>query len=342
MAGQGHKLLRGNEAHVYTRWETLPLWARSEATRWVYIGPDGSWWDLAGPRAGRQGVQFAQEMQGAYHLPFEHLLTESAYQIGASYERTNILKRIINTGVMIGSQTRPLTMHQYRTVESKWWDAWPIGIPGWLGCHTKTGGWRWIKVMQASSSTTSMRKDPAYADNATMTWEFKMLAVDPWYAKRALIETFVAHPQTVADKDWDEETITICNRGNMPAWPKFVYSGPGFATVQDGMTDRMVRLPTLSAADGEGMVDTDEGARTLTGATDPVDNEFYKLARKSGILKFVLHDVGDLGLPLWRRAKGIRFLSMIPPRTVANIKVRHSRPGGSVTVIVPQWFTRPS
>ena len=95
---------RSNAASIRTRWETLPPQLNSEATKWVYLGPDGSGWDLAGPNAGRQGVQLAGELQGADDIPFEHLLTETAYQMGATYERTNIVKRTINFGAMIGSQ----------------------------------------------------------------------------------------------------------------------------------------------------------------------------------------------------------------------------------------------
>ena len=40
---------------------------------------------------------------GAYHLPFEHLFTESAYQVGSTYERTNINKRVISMRVIIGN-----------------------------------------------------------------------------------------------------------------------------------------------------------------------------------------------------------------------------------------------
>jgi hypothetical protein len=121
-----------------------------------------------------------------------------------------------------------------------------------------------------------------------------------------------------------------------------MYTGPGKAWVQDGMTTKMIPLPKLSVTDKYGLVDTDPSHRTLTGATDPVDNIFYQIIRQSKILDFFLHDVEAQGLPLWRRANGIRFTSQIPPKTVANIKVRHDTAGGSVTVMLPQRFIRPS
>ena len=73
-----------------------------------------------------------------------------------------------------------------------------------------------------------------------------------------------------------------------------------------------------------------------------MDNIFYELIRSSRILDFLLHDISALGLPVWRRANGIRFTSQIPPRTVANITVKHNHPEGAITVMMPQRYMRPS
>jgi hypothetical protein len=187
-----------------------------------------------------------------------------------------------------------------------------------------------------------MKRSPSYAKNNTMTWDMQLVAPKPWYAKRTLVTTWTAHPQTNSLLGYDEETIHIANRGNMAVWPKYIYTGPGKATIQDGMTSNMVTLPVLSADDGYVLVDTDPSQRMLTGAKDPVDNIFYQYVRASKVLDYFLHDIADLGLPVWRRANGIRFISQIPPRTVASLKVRHDHPNGQVIVLMPQRFTRPS
>lgn len=334
------KLLRFNEAHIYQRWETIPRDLKSEATQWVYLGPDGSRWDLAGRHEGRQGVILNKELQGAYHLPFEHLLTESAYQVGATYERSNINKRIISFGVILGGPK--YKSHAYRMIEANWWNAWPHDTPGWLGCHTKFGGWRWAQVQLAEAVKTSITTDATAFGNNIMHWDMKALAPKPWYAKRTLVETWKAHPETVMANGFDEETIAIANRAHLAQWPIFIYSGPGRAWVQDGMTDRMVPLPVLSADDGYVLVDTDPANRTLTGSKDPVDNLFYDVIRSSRLLDFFLHDLAALGLPVWRRGGDVRFNSQIPPRTIANLKVRHDTANGTVITMLPQRYIRPS
>ena len=337
-------LLRGNELAVWQNWNTataaMHLPSHGEATTWVYIAPNGARFDLEGRFRGRQGVRMAQELGGAYHLPFEHLFTESAYQIGSTYERTNINKRVISLGVILGGAKH--SAHAYRMIEANWWTAWPHDKPGWLGCHTRFGGWRWAQVMLAEPVKGNVKMDPATHGNNMMQWNMQIVATKPWYAKRTLVTTWQAHPATVAEHGFDQETIAIANRAHLSQWPLFLVKGPGRVSVQDGMTERMVALPTLQESDGYVLVDTDPANRTLTGSSDPVDNIFYDLIRSSRILDFLLHDISSLGLPVWRRANGIRFVSQIPPGTVANIKVRHDNPTGAITVMVPQRYVRPS
>lgn len=334
------RLIPRQERHLYEHWETIPRFLKAEEGQWVYIGSNGRQFDLYGRNAGRQGVRLLRDLSGVWDLPFEHLLTESAYQVGATYERSNINKRIINLGVGLGGPK--YTAEAYRMIENNWWDAWPHDQPGWLGRHTRFGGWRWLQVMQAKPVDTTIKMDGVAYGNNFMAWDMQILAPKPWYSKRMLVENWTANAQTVAANGFDEETISIANRGQLPVSPFFIYTGPGRAWVQDGMTTRMVELPLLSAADGYVLVDTNEDARTLTASTDPVDNLFYDLVRQSRVLDFFLHDIATLGLPVWRRAPGIRFTSQIPPRTVANLKVRHDTAGGTVTVLMPQRFKRPS
>ena len=335
------KLVKPQERHLLTDWDSARRYLRmpTETTRNIYIGPNNLRWDLSGRNKGRQGVRLASHLQGDYHLPIDQLFTEGAYQVGATYERTNILKRTINLGVVLGYNCSDL---QYRAIESNWWDSWPADTPGWWGRHTPFSGWRWAQVQLAKHPDTAMPLDPTAFGNNGFQWDMQIVAAKPWWAKRMLTDSFTAAADSVAKNGWDEQTFHIANRGTMESWPKFMYSGPGRAWIQDGMTNNMIALPELSAADGYVTVDTDPAERTLKGSNDPTDNLFYQFIRQSRVLDFFLHDLEALGEPVWRRASGIRFQSSIPPRTVANIKVRHSQPGGQVVIFLPQRYARPS
>jgi hypothetical protein len=326
---------------LLTDWETARRYLRipTESTRFVYIGPNGLKWDLSGRFKGRQGARLSNEVQGMYHQQFEQLFTEGAYQVGATYERTNITKRVINIGVTLG-YNQPASA--YRMIEANWWDSWPPDTPGWLGCFTPFSGWRWTQVQLAKPVNTSMPLDPTAFGNNGFTWDMNIVAPKPWWAKRTLLDSWTAHPATNSLLGYDEFTFTIANRGNLPVWPKFLYTGPGRCWIQDGVSDQLIEMPQLSTADGYVLVDTDPAERTFTASTEPIDNIFYQYLRQSRVLDFFLHDIAALGLPVWRRAKGIRFQSQIPARTVAHIRVRHDHPDGQVVVLVPQRWTRPS
>lgn len=333
-----------NTDHLWKNLRSIPRHLQYGKTRWVYEGPNGMHFDLSGRHEGRQGAKLTNELGGAYHLPFEHLLTESAYQVGATYERTNYLKRSMHLGVVLGGPQ--YTTYAYRMIENNWWNSWPEDTPGYLGCITPTGGIRWAQVQLEKAIDSPMKKDPVYAGNNIMLWDMNIMALRPWYAKRMLVEKWTANPQTVARRGYDETVFTIANKGQMPVWPMFLYTPPGRAWVQDGMTGRMQELPLITEKDGYVLVQTDPAERTLSAAKDPVDELFYDLAidfiRQSRVLDLFLHDFTSLELPVWRRMPGLRFTSQIPPRTVANIRVRHSTAGGTIVCMMPQRFKRPS
>lgn len=335
------KLIKQQEQHLLTDWDSARRYLRmpTETTRNIYIGPNNLRWDLSGRNKGRQGAKLTTHLQGDYHLPIDQLFTEGAYQVGATYERTNITKRVINIGVTLGFNCSET---QYRAIESNWWDSWPEDTPGWWGRHTPFSGWRWTQVMLAKEPDTTMPLDPTSFGNNGFTWDMQIVAPKPWWAKRMLTDSWTAAADSIAKLGYDEQTFHIANRGTMESHPIFIYTGPGRCWVQDGMSNNMIALPELSSADGYVTVDTDPAQRTFKGSNDPTDNLFYQFIRQSKILDFFLHDLAALGQPVWRRANGIRFQSPIPPRTVANIKVRHTHPGGQVFIMLPQRYKRPS
>lgn len=140
-------------------------------------------------------------------------------------------------------------------------------------------------------------------------------------------------------KEIGEGHIKLANRGNVEAYPKFIVSTPGFAWIQDGIGGDMVALPLTTDSDGEYiLVDTDPTKRTLTAANEVHDPLFLQILRNSQLVEFLLHDVVDSTEPIWKRFNGKGFQHSIPPRSVADLKVRHSQHGGTITAYMPQHY----
>lgn len=354
--------------------DALPKSLSGMETKIVYIGvPDPKLngerriWNLNGNRAGAEGLCLAPHMQGFMHTPFQTLVSEGPYMRGAHYERTDWRKREINLGVMVGVNFEPATSFRYRMLEERWWTSWSATEDGYLGCFTRTHGWRWLRVRLAEEPKDAFELDPVAFDNNFMQWSMTILATQPFWSKRKEIKTWnnTEHTSTIweqvqdllADivgefedilmgtpgahnlvpgKDVGSGVITLANRGSELAWPKFLVSSPGRAWIQDG-DGRMVPLPLLTDQDGYMLVDTDPTARMLTCATDPVDPLFVQLARRSQVLDFLLHDQLVQTLPVWRRSSQ-RFMVPYGPRQIHHMKVMHSDPTGSITAIMPQRF----
>ena len=351
-----------------TDFDRLDKRLRGTEMKMVYIGvPDPDYmggqrrlWNLAGSQGGREALDLAPHLTGMMMNPFSQLVSEGPYQIGGHYERTDYGKRVINLGVMVGNSVAPDTSFRYRMLEQRWWASWSPTQDGYLGVFTRSHGWRWLRVRLAEEPKTPFDLDPAAFENNFMQWDMTIMALDPYWYKPTEISTpwknteatsietnivteflagllgdFILKP----GEDVGVGHIRIPNRGNQEAWPKFVIDKPGYSWIQDGIDGPMVRMPLLEEADVPALLDTDPNARTLTGRTDPVDPLFFKILRNSQLIDFLLHDLLESTLPLWRRFDGKGFFHPIAPRSLATIEVRHSAPDGVITAYLPQRYS---
>lgn len=345
-------------------------------TKVVLIGipnpVDGSrmYWDLAGSHGGDQGIDLGPKLGGLMHTPFQQMMSEGPYQVGATHERVDYKKREIDMQVLISNSMAPDTSFRYRMLEERWWSSWSADQDCYLGVFTRTHGWRWLRVRMAEEPKTAFEIDPVAYDNHFMAWDMTVVAAYPYWCKRMEHDTWVndADPgnepphtlwnlleKLIADildgllgsdikhllpgVHIGEGVLNVPNRGSEKAFPRFVVSSPGQAWIQDGPDGRMIELPLLTPTDGYVLVDTDPNARTLTAATDPVDPLFFRIARNSELLDFLLHDLFDSTLPVWRRSTA-RFSIPWPARSMCRIKVQHSNAGGTITALMPQRFNR--
>lgn len=335
----------------------------------VLIGVDGSYWDLAGAFAGRQGLSMANHVVGLMLSAFKTLWTEGPYQIGAFYERTDWGKRTINIGVDVGTDTwgAPGSM-RYMMLEQRWWRAWAVDQDGWLGVYTKTHGWRWLKVRLAESPNTPMELDPTTFENNYMRWDMVIAAGQPFFGKMTNQNSWQNTAATatpwdevlyqlentinqflgdvlqggggglVPGKDVGSGYVTTWNNSDLTQWPKFLVSSPGRCWIEDGPgTGTMVAMPLTDTTRGTFMVDTDPNAQTITEITDPVNPLFYQIISNSSLVDLVLGNLTTQDEPLWKQFSG-HFFVPAPKRSLCTYKVYHSQEDGLVQLLMPQQF----
>lgn len=334
-----------------TRWDDLGPNGhilRGEHPQWVWMHPATNWkqWWISGPREGKQGVILATNLDGVLDLNFEHRYSEGPYMIGADRERTDYGKGVINLGVVIRGENAnldargPFALHKF---EDSWRRSWSNTVPGFLGCFTRTHGWRWIPLIKGSPIKADLAKSPTRFGNNTMIHSMEVHAPWPLFAKRAVTRVWEATLDDVDEHGVATHTFAIPNAGTWEkTYLKFIVRGEGEVTIQDGIEGRMVPLPKLHPdVDGDYMlVDTDPAQQTIVTEKQPVDSALYRYMRNSEFLELLIPNRVEKTLPAQRRIPGgIEFDNPLPPLTVAHIKVTHTNPHGSVTAICPQYYT---
>jgi hypothetical protein len=329
----------------YANFASLPKSLRGMNTHVVLLPPNGSMFNLAGPNAGREGARLASQVLGDQSWPFDLVITESPYLMGAIVERVNIKKREFNVGVVIGNHAPPMTEYQYRMAEAHWWAGQDEAQDGWLGIYTRFSGWRWIPVRPSETVKTPQKVDNTAYGNNVSQWDLMWMAARPYFTKPALFREWsastagMATTSDVLDEPVYKGILPLANRGDLPSYVSYYVSSPGTAVVMDNAGGTMVPLPTTQASDGNYWCDTEPSHRTLTAASDPVDNPLYKYLRSSVLLDFLLHKIDSLGLPLQLRFDR-RFVYSVPPNTVVTLKVEHTDPNGRILAVMPQRFKR--
>lgn len=330
-----------------TSWSWASDMLTAEKTKMVWVGPNLMWWDLAGNARGRQGVIATNEITGIGLAPWEHKFSEGPYIAGAQIERTDIRKRIITFGAQINPNTNRMDKRQYNTsfkyrfLEQKWWESFSRTKFGYLGFFTRSTGWRFIKcVLNSDSSSGSHALDPVAFNNNSAIYDMSLVAVDPYFYKPPFYKSWRATEGQInaAADGFARGNITLANRGQVATPPLYIITAPGTALLGDG-PDRMIPMVETSTADKFYMVDTGENARTITGAVDPVDNPWYRFIRQAGLVDFFLHDIAAQGLPLWRRWEDpVEFDYVVGAKEAVTVRVAHDYQDGEITMILPQRY----
>ena len=326
------------EIATYQTIDLLPERLAAQQTMVIYISPAGDVTHLNGPLAGQEGVSMAPTVQGDRFLPVHQIVTESAWQMGATIERQVYDKRQINFRVTIGGEG--FNNYTFRMSEDRWWSGMPVDQPGYWGVFTRYSGWRFTAVYLDKECQTPQRMDPVAYGNNMATYDLTFVAPLPYYSKPATYGMWTAGSARAKESDgYYTGHIVLANRGDMPSTVQYLCNGGGGFQVQDNNSDTLVTLPELFTTDGTVLVNTDPTQRTLVSSNDPVDNGYYKLIRASSTLNFFLGDLASSGEAVWQR-KYCRFVYTVPATTVVHLRVRATNPAATVTAILPQRFSR--
>lgn len=319
-----------------TTLEQFPEYLAGLQTQCVYLDPNGNMFHLNGPLAGWEGVQFGPTIQGEQHLPFEQVLIEGAFQQGSTLQRTNITHRLLNFRVQIAGTNN----YTYRMAEERWWAGQIESKPGWFGVFTRLSGWRWIQVYPYKTVDTAQKLDPVAYGNNFAEWDITWIAPWPYYAKPTVYGQWSAATSGAPDKNgFYSGNIVLANRADVETYVYYLISGEGQCQVQDNNSSSMVSLPQIFASDGAVLCNTDEAQITLTAANDPVDNQFFDIARASGLLNYFLSGVDQSDVPIWRR-QYTRFVYKVPPATATHFTVMHTNRQATITAFLPQRYRR--
>lgn len=347
-------------------------------TKVVIIGCDGSFWNLAGNYAGKEGLTLAPHIVGFMHAPFASLYSEGPYEIGGHYERTDYKKRTINMGVMVGVDIGPTTSFRYRMLEQRWWRAWSPKKDTFMGCWTRTHGWRWLRLRMGEEPKTPIELDPVAFDNNFMQWDMVVVAAWPYWAKKAytalpgipgpvgptwkntaatatnwetvqymlenLINQFLGDVLKGAGgplqpgKDVGMGHIKMWNNSDVEQWPTFQVSSPGRAWIEDGPGSGNM-IPLPLLTDQDGTILVDTNPTNQT-LTAATDPYDPLFFQILRNSQFVDVFLHDFAVSTEPVWKRFKYRFQVPapPNTLCNYKVYHTNHDAVITGRMAQHF----
>jgi hypothetical protein len=341
---QAAQYMRPEVLASYENIEALPYRLQAMEIVMMYIAANGDVTHLVGPGAGAEGVQLALNLQGEQHLFFEQVVTESAYQFGATIERVNYLARKINLRVQIG---RPgMNKITYLAAEERFWRGQDEVQGGWLVVFTRFSGLRIIPVWPQKTVDTTQKMSPLAYNNNQAQWDINWISPIPYYSKPALrTRNWRADQSGPPDSEgYYHGTLAVPNKGDLGSYVEYLLNNcdgaDGDTWLQDNMSDRMVAMPAIFSTDGQVLVDSDPTHKALVAEHDPHDNNMFKLLNATGVINFFLQGNNTpASEALWLRGY-VQFMFPIPPNSVAHLRVKSRNPNANIVAQVTQRYKR--
>lgn len=292
------------------------------STRVRVKGVNGSWFTIAGPGEGDEGVHLGTDVQGLYDAPVKTIRHSHAFQKGATYGGKRFLERPVVFGVVIDGTEQG----NWEFLDSEWRKAWDYDKETELWVE-KGDSVRVLRLKLSEQPDFQPEGDPEVTqiERVVMT----TVADDPFWYSEDDTDEYVWESATGSTNV--QGSVLVSNPTDQEIWAKFVCKGsagsiftlPDFSWGNDKEeravldAQRVIELDPLVAADGDLIVDSDEATQQYftTGNT-----------------------------PYYIRMKAVRFLYPIPPYTPPTevpVFVRSAGAGAGVQVRLPRPWSRP-
>lgn len=285
-------------------------------------GVDGSRWDLSGPDAGIQGVELRPGPKRFIDAPVKTFWLQGAinqvYQ-GLQYQRRDPLFSVTVFA------DNPLA---WRDIDSRFRLA--LGDPNSqftlhveVGASMRSLDLRLLQEPTAYEQGAWEGKDPALY--AVSTLQIQAAAEQPFWYGPDLVTSWSLPSGTSGST-----TLSMQNFGDVIVWPSWFVNAPASWMLPDFSWGQEAEYQRPAGADATRTVAL---PALLTGEDSDVqsdpDQEWIIAAN---------------GAPVWQRGAGAGMLYPIAPRTPATqvpVSVTGANAGASVTLTIPQRFSRP-
>ncbi|MDJ0404039.1 phage tail protein [Rhodococcus erythropolis] len=292
------------------------------------FGVDKSYFCLAGPGQGDEGVYLSTNPTGFYDAPVSTIYKSSAFQIGSSYRGKRINQREMVFGVEVLGDSK----EEWEDNDSRWRMAWDYEVDPWdvdatqtrMRITTDRSGSRdlWLRLLQQPDFSSD--KDPRLTNHGRVP--MTVIASEPMWFQRDVLSSWKLTAGTSG-----AGTVMMSNPTDQPMYAKWHVTAPGRWTLPDfswigpkrarrpggKYPTRTVELPLLSAGEGGATVDLDP-------------------------MKLMVRNVE--GSNLIARMQGRYFMHKIPPYTPPTpvpVSVTGAVPGAGVILRMPRLWSRP-
>lgn len=226
----------------------------------VYVGIDGSRWNLSGENWGDQGAYLGRQPRGLYSASGSAIWNQGAFQEGATFEGLRWEPRDMVFEIVLEA----FSDVDFEEVYTRWQSAWSFVKQGHLEYTSKTSGTRVLPVQLLEVSEFEPEFDPRLNGHGVLVMTIR--AGKPWWRSESDFDSWVFDGRNFAG-----DSVTVWNPTDRPLRLRWALTGPArfilpdfdFDNSDGEQGERMVRIPFIRYG-WEATVNTDPHKMAIT------------------------------------------------------------------------------